>query len=67
MPHRETMSLGRPCPSCGGPLLRKTVNPKKPLGMVSCSKCQFKSPIDAYSKSVRADVMAKAKARKAQG
>jgi hypothetical protein len=67
MPHREMMSLPRPCKTCGGKLQRKTVNPNKPLGMVICLGCQYKSPINAYTKSVRADVMAKAKARKAQG
>lgn len=67
MPHPETMSLPRPCPDCGGKLQRTTVDPSKPLGIVSCSGCQFKSPIDVYAKSIRAAVMAKAQERKAQG
>lgn len=71
MPHPETMSLPRPCPSCGGRLQRTTVNPNKPLGMVSCSGCQYKNPIQVYAKSVQAEIMAKGKARskasKAQG
>jgi len=67
MPHPATMSLKRPCPSCGGALSRKTVSPQKPLGMVVCSKCQYKSPIAAYAKSVQADVKTRAQQRKAQG
>jgi hypothetical protein len=67
MPHPETMSLPRPCPSCGGKLQRKTVNSNKPLGMVACLGCQYKSPIDVYAKSVRTAIMAKAQQRKAQG
>lgn len=67
MPHPQTLSLKRPCPSCGGALQRKTVNPQKPLGMVACSNCQFKKPIDAYAKIVQADVKAKAQQRKVQG
>jgi len=67
MPHPQILSLKRPCPSCGGALHRKTVNPQKPLGMVACSSCQFTRPIDAYAKSVQADVKAKAQQRKAQG
>ena len=71
MPYPETMSLPRPCQSCGGKLKRTTVNPQQPLGMVSCSGCQYKNRIKVYAKSVQMEIMAKAKARakasKAQG
>jgi hypothetical protein len=67
MPHPQVMSLPRPCPKCGGKLQRKTVNPNKPLGMVACLNCQHKSSVGVYAKSVQAELMAKAKARKAQG
>jgi hypothetical protein len=63
MPHPETMSLPRPCPSCGGKLQRKTVDPRKPLGIVACSGCQYKNPIQVYAKSVQGEIMARAKAR----
>lgn len=67
MPHPQVMSMPRPCPGCGGKLRRTTVDPNKPLAMVACSQCQYKSPIGAYAKSVRTAVMAKAQQRKAQG
>jgi hypothetical protein len=67
MPYPQVMSLPRPCPKCGGKLQRKTVNPNKPLGLVACLNCQYKSSIVVYIKNVRTELMAKAKARKAQG
>lgn len=62
----QTMSLRRPCPNCSGQLSRKTDDPKKPLGMVACSNCNFKVPIKVYVKSAQAAVIAKANQRRAQ-
>ena len=63
----QKSAMKRPCPDCGGQLLRKTEDQAKPLGMVCCSKCQFKSPIDVYVGNVQAEIIAQADQRKAQG
>ena len=60
MPHPEKVAIPRPCPECGGRLLRKTEDPEKPLGMVGCSGCAYKAPIAEYVKSVQNSVKAEA-------
>lgn len=64
MSYPEAISVPRPCPSCGGKLQRTTVDPNKPLGMVSCLGCQYQKPMDVYMKDVQATNIAAAKVKR---
>lgn len=54
-------ALSRPCSECGGTLIRKTTNEKKPLGMVVCSGCPYTASIAEYAKGIQISKKAAAK------
>lgn len=53
MPHPPTMSLSKPCPDCGGRLVRKTIQPDKPFGMAACLTCPFTKPIRDFVRDIQ--------------
>ena len=65
--HPEKLKISRPCPDCGGVLLRRTVNPHKPLGVVNCSNCHYTTTIANFAKTLQQTVKGPAAKRKAQG
>ncbi len=59
-------ALPMPCPTCKGRLERKTVDPQKPLGMVTCQGCDFSATIQSYVETARAQMMARVQAQRDQ-
>jgi endogenous inhibitor of DNA gyrase (YacG/DUF329 family) len=66
MSYPTKSAIPQPCPTCGGKLERRTVDPKKPLGMVVCENGDLSITIQNYVKSARAKMMARVQAKRGQ-